>query len=136
MKSVYLNFLSRLFIFSLIIGVIAFAISYFLPKTLITPALPYLFPFFFAVTLIIHYLLLKAYERRHSRFITSFMLVIFLKLFFYLSIMVVYVLINKTDAMRFIITYFIFYVFYTTFEVVSILSHSRAMDQKNVEAEK
>ena len=136
MKSVYLNFLSRLFVFSLIFGIIALAISYFLPKNLLTPTLPYLFPFFFAVTLVIHYLLLKAYERKHSRFITSFMLVIFLKLFFYLSIMVVYVLINKTDAMRFIITYFIFYVFYTTFEVVSILSYSRTMDKKNAEAEK
>ncbi len=136
MKSVYLNFLSRLFAFSLIFGIIALSISYFVPKNLLTPTLPYLFPFFFAVTLIIHYLLLKAYERKHSRFITSFMLVIFLKLFFYLSIMVVYVLINKTDAMRFIITYFIFYVFYTTFEVVSILSYSRTMDKKNAEAEK
>lgn len=136
MKSVYLNFLSRLFAFSLIFGIIALSISYFLPKNVLTPTLPYLFPFFFAVTLVIHYLLLKAYERKHSRFITSFMLVIFLKLFFYLSIMVVYVLINKTDAMRFIITYFIFYVFYTTFEVVSILSYSRTMDKKNAEAEK
>ena len=136
MKSVYLNFLSRLFAFSLILGIIAFAISYFLPKNLLTPTLPFLFPFFFAVTLIIHHLLLKAYERRHSRFITSFMLVIFLKLFFYLAIMVIYVLINKTDAMLFIITYFIFYVFYTSFEVVSILSYSKTMDQKSVDAEK
>ncbi|MCK5840036.1 MAG: hypothetical protein KAG99_09305 [Bacteroidales bacterium] len=136
MKSVYLNFLSRLFAFSLILGIIAFAISYFLPKTLLTPTLPYLFPFFFAVTMIIHYLLLKAYERKHSRFITSFMLVIFLKLFFYLAIMVIYVLINKTDAMRFIITYFILYVFYTSFEVVSILSYTKTMGQKNIDAEK
>lgn len=130
MKSAYLNFLSRLFAFSLIFGIIALSISYFLPKNLLTPTLPYLFPFFFAVTMVIHYLLLKAYERKHSRFMTSFMLVIFLKLFFYLAILVVYVLMNKTDAMRFIITYFIFYVFYTTFEVVSILLHSRAMDKK------
>jgi hypothetical protein len=110
MKSVYLNFLKRIIIFSVAFALICFIVGYFLPSGFITPALPYLFLFFLSVTLVVHYVLLKASEKRFSKFTTYFMLA----------------LLNRSDAIPFIITFFILYIFYTVFEVISILSYSKS----------
>ena len=65
--------------------------------------------------------MLKAVERRPARFVNVFMLTTMLKLMLFLAVMVVYVLLNREDAMPFILTYFVLYVIYTVLEVVSIL---------------
>ena len=126
MKSVYLNFLKRIIIFSVAFALICFIVGYFLPAGFITPALPYLFIFFFSVTLAVHYILLKASEKRFSKFTTYFMLATFLKLMLYIAVLLIYVLLNRSDAIPFIITFFILYIFYTVFEVISILSYSKS----------
>jgi len=126
MKSVYLNFLKRIIIFSIAFALIFFTVGYFLPAEYITPALPYLFLFFLSVTLVVHYVLLKASEKRFSKFTTYFMLATFLKLMLYIAVLIIYVLLNRFDAIPFIITFFILYVFYTVFEVISILSYSKS----------
>ncbi len=125
MKSVYLNFLKRIIIFSVAFALICFIVGYFLPYESITPALPYLFLFFLSVTLVVHYVLLKASEKRFSKFTTYFMLATFLKLMLYIAVLLIYVLLNRSDAIPFIITFFILYIFYTVFEVISILSYSK-----------
>ncbi len=125
MKSVYLNFLKKIIIFSVAFALICYAVGYFLPAGYVTPVLPYLFVFFFSVTLAVHYVLLKASEKRFSKFTTYFMLATFLKLMLYIAVLLIYVLLNRLDAIPFIITFFILYVFYTVFEVISILSYSK-----------
>ena len=126
MKSVYLNFLKRIIIFSVAFALICFIVGYFLPSGFITPALPYLFLFFLSVTLVVHYVLLKASEKRFSKFTTYFMLATFLKLMLYIAVLLIYVLLNRSDAIPFIITFFILYIFYTAFEVISILSYTKS----------
>ena len=126
MKSVYLNFLKRIIIFSVAFALICFTVGYFLPAEYITPALPYLFLFFLSITLIVHYVLFKASEKRFNKFTTYFMLATFLKLMLYIAVLLIYVLLNRSDAIPFIITFFILYIFYTVFEVISILSYSKS----------
>ena len=126
MKSVYLNFLKRIIIFSVAFALICFTVGYFLPAEYITPALPYLFLFFLSITLVVHYVLFKASEKRFSKFTTYFMLATFLKLMLYIAVLLIYVLLNRSDAIPFIITFFILYIFYTVFEVISILSYSKS----------
>jgi hypothetical protein len=125
MKHKYIEFLKKLLIYTVILGVAGFLTVYFIPEKFISPALPYLFFFFFSVTLIVHLVLLKVSQKKNSGFINFFMLLTFGKLLFFLTIILVYALLNRSDAVRFIISFFILYLFYTTFEVVISLSHSK-----------
>jgi len=130
MKPKYVNFLKKLLIFTLILGLTGFLIGSFLPKSFISPALPYLFFFFFSVTLIVHLILLKVTEKKGSGFVNFFMLLTFGKLLFFLTIILIYSLLNRTDSVRFIISFFIIYVFFTAFEVVLSLMHTRKYNSK------
>jgi hypothetical protein len=124
MKYKYIDFLKRLFIYTFLLAVVGFMAAYFFPQKYITPTLPYLFFFFFSVTLIVHLILLNVSQKKTSGFINFFMLLTFGKLLFFLTIILVYALLNRSDAVRFIISFFILYVFYTAFEVVLSLSHT------------
>lgn len=126
MKSAYLQFLKRLLLFSIILAIISFILYYLLPQKLFTPTLPYLFPFFISVGLLVHYFLLRAMEKKPARFITFFMAAVFLKMVFYLIVMVLYAFSFKEDAVRFMITYFILYVCYTVFEVIELMSFMKS----------
>ena len=133
MKASYFTFAKNTFFFTIILALICFIISYFLPVKYITPALPYLFIFFFSVTLFVHYVLMKACEKRMSKFVNFFMLATFLKLMLYIMILVIYVLFNRSDAIPFILTFFILYLFFTVFEIISILSFTK---KTNMETKK
>jgi hypothetical protein len=113
-------FVVRLFIFTLIISLLGFMAFYFLPAGYYSPAFPFLLVFFAAVTLIVHKRILKALYKKPSKFVNYFMLTTFIKMFFFLVVMIIYALINREDAIRFIIIYFILYLFYTVFDVISI----------------
>jgi len=125
MKHKYIDFLKKLLIYSFILAIAGSLIAYYLPKKFISPALPYLFFFFFAVTLIVHMILLKVSQKKNSGFINYFMLLTFGKLLFFLTIILVYALLNRSDAVQFIISFFILYLFYTVFEVILSLAHSK-----------
>jgi hypothetical protein len=102
-----------------ILGAIAYGFTLILPSNYITPTLPFLFFLFFATTLLVHYILLKGSEKRYSKFVNYYMLTTFLKLVFYMIIMVIYALLNKADAIAFIICFFILYMAYTIFEFIA-----------------
>lgn len=119
------GFLKQLLIFTAIIGVCSTLAIFFLPSDFITPTLPYLIFFFFSVTLIVHLILIRVSEKRTPAFINYFMLLTFGKLIFFLTIILIYALLNRKDAVSFILTFFILYVFYTTFEVVLSMAHVR-----------
>jgi len=123
-------FVIRLFIFTLIISLLGFVVFYFLPANFYTPAFPFLLVFFAAVTLIVHKLILKGLEKRQSKFVNYFMLTTFIKMFFFLFVMIIYALINRDDAIRFIVIYFILYLFYTVFDVVSIFQTIKKSETK------
>lgn len=125
MKHKYVDFLKKLLIYTIVLAAAGFLIVYFLPEQFISPALPYLFLFFFSVTLIVHLILLKVSQKKTGGFINFFMLLTFGKLLFFLTIIILYALFNRSDAVRFIISFFILYVFYTAFEVVLSLSHTK-----------
>jgi hypothetical protein len=80
---------------------------------------------FYAVTLAVHYLMLKASEKNPGSFVTRFMLVSFLKLLFYIIVLIAYLLLNKSDALRFTVPYLILYVLYSAFEISSITRYSK-----------
>jgi hypothetical protein len=125
MKPVILPFLRKLIVFSAILSVIAVLLILILPSSCITPALPFMFIFFPLVTLASFYILVKATAGRFIRFLNYFLGTTMIKLFIYIGLIVVYALLNKKDAIPFVLSFFILYVFYTSFEVIQIISHSR-----------
>jgi len=131
MKSPYIAFLKNLLIFSLIIVIIYIVLSYLLPVTWFSMALPFLFPFFIATTLISYHVLLKSLHRRFSKFVNRFMGATAIKLLWYLAVMVTYILIFRYDAIPFAINFFILYLCFTIFETVSLVNYSKSYVSAN-----
>lgn len=120
MRSPFLTFVKKIFIFSIIIGVLMTVCILIMPAKLVSPALPFLLPFFFALTLISHYLQIKSSEKSFARFTSNYMLVTSVKLMTLLIVLLVYVLLNRNDAIPFIISFFILYILYSVFEVIEL----------------
>lgn len=96
--------------------------------TIIDQAL--IIPYFIVVSGGVHYYLLKARAQGNPRkFVTRFMGTTTFKLLLYLATLMVYVLIYRETALRFVIAFFVFYVMYTTFEVVVFLKQSKEFHQ-------
>jgi hypothetical protein len=118
----YFIFIKRLTVFSIVVVILSFVVSRLLPKYYLSPALPYIILFFFIVTSIFHFIVLKSSEKKTSNFIRGFMLGTVIKLSIYFSALLIYVLIiNKYDAIPFILSFFIYYLIYTIFEIILIL---------------
>ncbi len=131
MKTPYIAFLRNLLIFSLIIVVIYIGLSYLLPESYFSPVLPFLFPFYIATTLISYHFMLRSLHRRFSKFVNRFMAATAIKLLWYLTVMVLYILFFTFDAIPFAINFFIFYLCYTVFETVSLVRYSKSYVNKS-----
>jgi hypothetical protein len=123
MKLIYIDFLKKLILFTLALGILTAVTSFLLPSQYLSPALPFLFFFFFSITLVVHLILIKVSQKRATAFINYFMLLTFGKLFFFLTVIIIYAVLNRIDAVPFIISFFLLYLFYTAFEVVLILTY-------------
>jgi hypothetical protein len=121
MKRPAFAFLRNLLVFSVILYLLSLLITRFLPSSWVTPAMPWLFVFFFLATLFIRYVLGNIPAARMSRFINFYLIITTVKLLVYFAVMIVYAFLNRSDAVPFIITFFILYVCYTLFEVVAFL---------------
>lgn len=121
MKSAYIKYLRDLLIFSAIIGAITLVLGFILPKTYISPAVPFLIVFFIAASFISFYYLQRSFGKRFIRFVNTFLLSIIVKLVLYIGLMIAYVFINRKDAVAFMLGFFLLYLCYTIFEVVCII---------------
>ncbi|MEI7660630.1 MAG: hypothetical protein WCK34_00450 [Bacteroidota bacterium] len=124
MKSAYLKFLKQLLVFSGILAAIFVALLLLLPKNYLSPALPSLFFFFIATSLLSFYYLLQTIDKRFIRFVNTFLLTIIIKLMLYAAVMILYVLVNRKDAVPFMLGFFVLYLCYTVFESVCIIKNS------------
>lgn len=134
MRSPFVQFLFGLSVYTGILVLITVAVYLLLPAGSASRALPFQFVLFYAVTLMVHYLLLKASEKGAGSFVTRFMMVSFLKLLLYIIVLVAYLYLNKSDAMRFAIPYLSLYILYSVFEIYSITRYSskyKSTQEKN-----
>lgn len=127
MTDQFIRFTRALIIFSIVTAFFSLGAMFFLPANYITPMLPYLLLFFMVISLAVYNFIEKATAKRFSLFTNYFMIATMLKLLIYLVIITLYAFTNKYDAVTFILTFFLFYVGYTTFEVIWML---RMREQK------
>lgn len=111
----------RIFLFSCIILILAYSLYFTLLKTFYLQIFPFLILFFILSTLAIHAVLLKTGSGRPARFSAFFMGSITLKLFLYSIFMIIYILADRENAVVFLVTFFILYLFYTVFETITLL---------------
>ena len=111
----------RLLIFSAIVAAILFLVFKYALAQYYLPVFPFLIVFFASISILIHYLLLKASNFRIAKFSTFFMGSITVKLFLYIIFLVIYVLVDKTNAVPFLLTFFVLYFIFTIFETFSLL---------------
>jgi len=113
------------FIKSTILTTIVFLLGLGLYSTVLKQfsfsALPYVLLFFYLVTNLVHFCLLKIGSKTNSRFVSQYMAVNFIKLFFYLVAAIVFVILNREFVKVFIANYLLLYLIYTVFEVNEFL---------------
>ena len=123
------NFLKKssfLTITVLVIGAIAYSTVF---KQYFLMVLPAMLIFFYIITNLVHAYLLKMADKSGKRFTSQYMAANFTKMFFYLAVAIVYVIINKEDAKIFLINFLLLYAVYTTLEVVEFSSVVRQKDK-------
>jgi len=91
--------------------------------------LPAILVFFYVVTNLVHAYLLKMADKSGSRFTSQYMATNFIKMFFYLAVAIVYVVIFKENAKIFLINFLLLYAVYTTLEVVEFSKVVRQKDK-------
>lgn len=122
-SSGYFIFLRRILVFSIVLGLIAIVVRFLVPSQYITPALPWLFLFFIAVTLAGYYFIFRSVDKKFIRFINSYILVTVVKLFLFIGVIFFYLLNHRQDAAAFAISFFILYLCYMIFEVINLVSY-------------
>jgi len=115
------GFIKNISIISISLLVISSIIYFLTPKIKISPAFPFILIFMYVTTILIFKLLAKSMEKRLSKFANAYMLVNFGKLVIFSIIIVVYAVLNKDDAISFMLTFFIYYFIFTIFEVFALL---------------
>ena len=108
------------------LGAIAYSTVF---KQYFLMVLPAILVFFYIITNLVHAYLLKMAEKSGSRFTSQYMATNFIKMFFYLAVAIVYVVIFKENAKIFLINFLLLYAVYTTLEVVEFSKVVRQKDK-------
>jgi hypothetical protein len=119
------QYLYKILLFSVIIGTISGILYATLLSKFYLSVFPFLLLFFILVNTFTHWFVLQAGNKKPARFSAYFMGTISFKLIVYLLFLTAYVLIDKSNAMVFIITFFTLYLFYSVFETISLQKQFR-----------
>lgn len=119
------KFLIKLLVITLSIAVIGGVVfTVFLPQYYL-PILPFLLLFFFVVTLGVHAYQLQLAKKDMGKFTRTTMLVTFFKLVLYSILAVVYLALNRENALTFVICLMFLYIVFTYIEVSESLKQTK-----------
>lgn len=109
---------------SVLLTIFLFLIGGVLYTTLLRPfylpVLPVLPVFFLGLTNLVHSYFLKSAQKAGAKFSARYMAASFIKMFFYLTVAVVYVIFNREHAGVFLVNYLILYIIFTVFETAEL----------------
>jgi len=116
------QFIVKILVFSVLIYAISTALFLTVLKTWYFAAYPYQLILIAAITTIGHLWILKASGKKPQKFTTAYMASVTLKLMVYLTFMLVYLLIDRSQVIPFVLTFVSFYTLFTVFEVTQVLT--------------
>ncbi len=129
MKKSISQFTLRLAILTLILGVLTFVFSLLFSGIHITVSYPYILAFMFLFSWASFYITAKSMEKKLTRFANTYMIINFLKLVLFSLLIIIYAYLNKADASSFIVTFFIYYVFFTVVEIMALKKLSKTISE-------
>lgn len=125
-SSLYMRkFLRNVTFFAAGVFVLALLFNWLAPAEIVTPALYYMIAFFYALSVLVHFLLISASKKKFAHFNNRYMLATVVKLLLFMVILIVYVFVFPEDAVNFLITFLVLYVLFTGFEVFAIVQTTR-----------
>ena len=125
MNKTFLHFAKRLTVFALLITVISVAVDYWLPEVPMTPVYLYLIAFIYSVNFLLFGKLSRYVNDKPNRFINTYMLLNFGKLFLFIIVIGVYVYLHRSDAVTFTITFMVYYVLFAVYEITALLKMNK-----------
>ena len=112
------KFSFRIIVFSVIIAGLSLLFQWLFPQYA-TPALPFIVLFFFVITLLTLYIVLRNNDGQEGkRFVSAYMLSRTIKIFSCLLFLFLYIFLNQKDAIKFAIAFMVIYFSFAIFEVV------------------
>lgn len=123
MKPELYSFFKKLLLFAAFIGLALYLWAVYLPERYSTPFVWVLFAFFIFATIAFHVILINAGAKSPQHFIRTFMGATALKLLLYFSVIIIYLFINKANAVGFTLTFLFLYLIFSVFEVALLLKH-------------
>ena len=114
------SFFLRLVFFSFFAVVFLFLWQHFLHARFQTNLDWFILFFFIFVTTTVYVILTKATKGDPKKFITTYLMISGLKLFGYLTIILVYGLLNRQSALGFTLFFLLMYFFFTAFEAITL----------------
>ncbi len=121
MQQAFIVFLKRIVVFSVIIAVLEFFLTRIIDPQWISNAWPFIILFFLSFTVLLHRQLLKSTEGNPKKFVFAFLLMTTIKILLYLAVILVYVMLNREDALGFIVVFFFNYFLFTAFELSAVM---------------
>ncbi|MCE4566681.1 hypothetical protein INQ51_20335 [Maribellus sp. CM-23] len=119
------SFIAKLTVLTLAIALIGWLVfSLFLPEYYL-PVFPFLLGFFFVVTLAIHAYQLRIAQKDIGKFARSNMLITFFKLMTYSVLAVIYIALDRENAIQFVVGLMFLYLVYSFFEVKEVSKINR-----------
>ena len=111
------KFSFRIIVFSVIIAGLSLLFQWLFPQYA-TPALPFIVLFFFVITLLTLYIVLRNNDGQNGkRFVSAYMLSRTIKILSCLIFLFLYMFLNHEDAVKFAIAFLVIYFLFAIFEV-------------------
>lgn len=124
------KFSFRIILFSAIVAGLSALFSWIFPKYA-SPALPFIVLFFFIITLLSLYIVLREDNGKSGRkFVSSYMLSRIIKIFSCLIFLVLYLLLHREDGTLFSIAFFTIYMLFSIFEVIVLKKENEELSSK------
>jgi L-asparagine transporter-like permease len=115
-------------VFSVIVAGLAVLFQWLWPQ-FATPALPFIVLFFFVITLLTMYIVLRDDTGRDGKkFVSSYMLSRTVKLLSCLLFLLLYMFLNREDSIKFAIAFMVIYFLYAIFEIVLLKKENEKTD--------
>jgi len=131
MKEAFNPYLYKITILTLILLLITIVLTRVSSSPAILPVLPLIVVFFFVVNVGVHYIIVRITLKKVKQFYNYFMVSTFLRLMLYLAIILIYSFSAKQGKAAFTVSFFIIYLLYSGFEVVTLSSDIKRMNQNN-----
>lgn len=125
MKEQSTSYIKKILILTGILALVMVVAFLVIPQR-VSIALPFLLAFFLGISILSYKILQKKARTQPRRFITGFMAHSVVRMMIYLFIILAYAFIYRSDAVNFIIGFFIIYAVFTFFEVMQFMALTKS----------